>query len=171
MAKKATATTPPADTNGRVLLDLTDMECLWFEYQVRAKEPNQPPVTITLDFERIAVDLTGFVPTIFQPSGEMVHPTLPDGTPDTKQPLQVESNLGMMYRMRMKGIPDSELPKHLPSWRHLESAIRKSFEIPPHCTVNIVFRVLHAYLEETNRRAELKKGTPDSPDSHTTSPE
>lgn len=133
--------------DGKQPLDLTGIESPRFEYTVRDAE-GKGPATVSLDFDRIGLDLNLSVPTLFQPTGEQFE----DGTPKTGMSLFLE-------HVRT-GHP---LAPSLPGVAHVEHAVRSAFQVPKHCGVKVVFAVLGAWLNELAERSGLKKNTPASP--------
>ena len=129
--------------------DLTAVENPRFEYKVRPAVPGAEPATISLDLDRVMLDLQLAIPTAFRPIED-------SGNGDGP----LKSGLQKICECLQSG---EAIPRNLPSFDHVLAAARKALMVPEHCGVRLVMAVFMAFVAEIGNQAEQKKNTPDSP--------
>ena len=131
--------------------DFTDVESLWFEYEVRNPESVEPDI-IRLDMDRIAIDLQSSMPTLLKPTGKKNK----DGT------------LEVGFQKLIQSLEDgTERPVELPPFLDVIVSIRRILQIPVYCSDRVTMAVFTKVCEEWAEKAKLKKDTPallDSPE-------
>lgn len=135
------------------MLDLTKLQTPTIEYAVMGKDGK--PIEICLDLDRITLDMSISVPTLFKPTGEI---------DDGGNPV-----LGL-NKLLAHVTSGQSLPASVPNWEMTELAIRRAMRIPEHCGLQVVMTLFTAFLQAVADRAEQKKAMPVSPDSPAATP-
>jgi hypothetical protein len=136
--------------------DFSNLDNAKFCYMVPPVKDGDPPLEVMVDIEEAALQLHQTAPTLFQARGEL-----------DDQGRQL-NGLGVSMKCLVEGKPlPHDVPDMLTVYRvHARNALL----IPTHCGINVIAAVFWAWVEDMNRRAELKKALPSSPASSEPTP-
>lgn len=113
-----------------------------------------------LNMDDIVLKLSNAMPTAIKPSGTMEVDD-PEN-PGMKKDIPI---MGLVKVLRTIETGEKVDDPSLPSVEEILAAVEQAFQMPGGYGSSIKIAVLNAFLMETARRAELKKGTPGSVDS------
>ncbi len=157
------------------MLDLTKLQSPRFEYTVIPETAGQPNVIVSVDLDRVALDLMLMVPTLLKPTGDTFTQEAADAILKDNPAAKVSAGdpiIGLQKWLAWftPASTATDWPKELPNPQHVESAVRRAFAVPKWCGWETCKAILFGWLVEYGAYLELKKNTPNSPVSPEASP-